>query len=560
MKFNKKLIISNTILFVAILLFINVFNMLFGAMNSVVGVTIITGALTLLQKDLTASPVENTINLIVINLFTGVMAYIASMNMWVGIPVNFIALFVVGYLFSSNLKVAVVIPFGLQYLFMLFTPVQGNELMFRMCGLIFGGFFMMALQFLANKNKLKKNFKIMIIAIIENLISDINTNNSSYGDITEKINKIKKIVYESRKKSFYICGIGKRVTNIIYLLERMNIIISENDMNFAKEEKIYLLNILSDLKEGILSETLDSIKIQKFEGVSKPKNSELIRCARSLAKEVKHLNGVKSSVDLQPIDIPEKFQIIKIMKENFKISSLRVSYGLRLAIVGAVSILIVDMFNIPEGKWIVYSIFSLTQPYAEASKIRARQRIEGTLIGAFIVVVSFAIIQDSSMRGMIILFAGYLNPYVKDYKKLIVLVTISAVASTVVSGGALGLAISRVLFVIFGAILSVIGSKFIIPFHIKDGNNEIKENYIKIIDTMKADIKEGTNENIIKSLYLLPAFFEEKMKTTNICEVELSDMNSFAKEKRKVLNEVYSKYYFADNSLDELDEMDFVLT
>ena len=560
MKLNKKLIISNTVLFIAILAFINVFNMFFGPANSVVGVTIITGALTLLQKDLTASPVENTINLIGINLFTGIMAYIASMNMWVGIPVNFIALFAIGYLFSSNLKVAVVIPFGLQYLFMLFTPVQGNDLMLRMCGLIFGGFFMMGLQFLANKNKLKKNFKNIIIEIMNDLIFSIENEKNKYDEINDKINKIKKIVYESRKKSFYICNTGKRVTNIIYLLERMNIIINENDINSDSDSKEYVLAMLKDLKDGITNENVELIKIEKFDGLSNPKNSELRRCIISLVKESKSLNGTKSNVDLQPFDIPEKFQIIKIMKDNFKLSSLRVSYGFRLAIVGAISILIVDMFNIPEGKWIVYSIFSLTQPYAETSKIRARQRIEGTLIGASIVVVSFILIKDSSMRGMIVLFAGYLNPYVKDYKKLIVLVTISAVASTVVSGGAMGLAISRVLFVIFGAMLSIAGSKLIIPFHIKDGNNEIKENYTKIIDTMNSDIEEGINENSIKSLYLLPAFFEEKFKATNICDVELSEVKGFADEKRKVLNEVYSKYYFTQNSSDEIDEADFALS
>ncbi|MGL5066215.1 MAG: FUSC family protein [Sarcina sp.] len=559
---DKKKIISNTILFVAIIAFINIFNMMFGEMNSVVGVTVITAALTLLQRDLTAAPVENLMNLIAINLFTGIFAYIASTNMWVGIPVNLIALFVLGYCFSSNLKTPVVIPFGLQYLFMLFTPVHGKEFSLRLAGLLFGAFFMMGLQLLANKNKIKKNFKAMLLGILSDFIEKLENGTECYESVTDKINKIKKIVYESRKKSFYICDEGKRVTNTISLLERINIIFEDRKLDEDVEFKNHMIESLKDLKVCIEKDKIDDMKFKVVEKQLPVEFAEVERCLNHLVEEVNGLSKTEPKADLHLYNIPEKFKTIKVMKDNFSIRSLRVSYALRLAIVGVISIFIVDYFKIPQGKWIVYTIFSLTQPYAESSKIRTRQRVEGTLIGAFLVVVAFTLVQDSALRGLVILLAGYLNPFAKDYKRLIVLVTVSAIASTALAGGTLELSLMRVVFVIFGGILAMLGSKFIIPYHLKDGNNEIKSGYIKIIETMKEDINESKDDNIVKSLYLLPAFFEDKFKATNIEEKELKSLAEFADNERRKLNEVYSRYYFMnkDEKEDKTNDFELVLS
>ncbi|WP_297522465.1 FUSC family protein [uncultured Clostridium sp.] len=552
---NKKNIVNNTILFVVIIAFINIFNMMFGDINSVVGVTVITSGLILLQRDLTGAPVENLINLIAINLFTGIFAYIASINLWIGIPINFIALFVVGYFFSSNLKEPVVIGFGLQYLFMLFTPVSGREFGLRLISLVFGAFFIMGLQLLANKNKLKKSFKSIFVGVLSDLISSLESEAKVYDSATEKINKLKKIVYEGRKKSFYLCDEGKRVTNIIYLLERLNIIFENKEDIQEGEFNKHVSKCLLNLKIGIENNDFSEIHVAYFEREISKENVRVIKSLKGLVDECSALSKVDSKVSLQVYNIPEKFKTIKVMKDNFSLESLKVSYALRLAIIGTISIFIVDFFKIPQGKWMVYTVFSLTQPYAESSKIRTRQRVEGTIIGAFIVLVAFTFIQDGALRGLVILLAGYLNPYAKDYKKVMILVTVSAVAAAAIEGGAIEFIMQRVLFVIAGALLAMLASKFIIPYHLKDGNDELKLGYLKVIKTMKEDIIENKDDNIVKSLYLLPAFLEDKFKSTNIDEKELELLAEFADKKRRAINEVYSIYYFMDGKENKELEM-----
>ena len=58
---DKKKIISTTIMFLAIVVSIVLFKMVFGEENSLVAVTGITAALSLLGMDYTINPIQNTI-------------------------------------------------------------------------------------------------------------------------------------------------------------------------------------------------------------------------------------------------------------------------------------------------------------------------------------------------------------------------------------------------------------------------------------------------------------------------------------------------------------------
>ena len=147
----RKKIITNTIIFVSIILFVTIFKSLFGEGNTLVGVTIITTALTFMEKDLTA----------------------AIQNIWIGILVNFLALFIIGYLFSYNLKRSLVVPFGLQYFFMLFYPAEGEVLFNRFLSLIFGSVFIMLIQFIFNKDKVFKAGSRILDSISDNILLKI---------------------------------------------------------------------------------------------------------------------------------------------------------------------------------------------------------------------------------------------------------------------------------------------------------------------------------------------------------------------------------------------------
>ena len=162
----KKKVISNTIIFLVILLFVKGFEVIFGSNNSLVGVTIIISILVLMQEDLTKNLSSNLIKLLFMNLISGVFSNIATNNMYLGLVLNFSILLLIGYSLTSKLNKVMVVPFGLQYLFMLYTPVEGSDFIKRLVGLATGAILIMLVQLVIYRVKIIRRLKIVRLKIL----------------------------------------------------------------------------------------------------------------------------------------------------------------------------------------------------------------------------------------------------------------------------------------------------------------------------------------------------------------------------------------------------------
>lgn len=308
---------SNTIMFIAVVVAITIFKSFFGNENSLVGVSIIISALVLLKSDLTKKPFRNLILLTTTSLILGLFSFWANINIYLGLVLNFVAMSGVGFLLSKNLTKKVIIPYGLQYLFMLYTPVTGDVFSKRVGALIFGAFFIVVINYI---------------------------------------------------------------------------------VNFKRDKT--------------------------------------------------------TEVD-QEIDIENKDDPIKDSKNIH----LRIRYAVRLGLMTALAAFITAYFNLSEGRWMAYTIFSVTELFPENTNLKVKQRVEGTIIGAIAVVIMFVIFSDINSRVLIMILAGYLNSFFDEYKHKMILVTISAIASVALSGGILIMALERIGFVIIGAMFAILGNK-----------------------------------------------------------------------------------------------------
>lgn len=315
-KFSSK-VKSNTIMFIAVVVAITIFKSFFGNENSLVGVSIIISALVLLKSDLTKKPFRNLILLTTTSLILGLFSFWANINIYLGLVLNFVAMSGVGFLLSKNLTKKVIIPYGLQYLFMLYTPVTGDVFSKRVGALIFGAFFIVVINYI---------------------------------------------------------------------------------VNFKRDKT--------------------------------------------------------TEVD-QEIDIENKDDPIKDSKNIH----LRIRYAVRLGLMTALAAFITAYFNLSEGRWMAYTIFSVTELFPENTNLKVKQRVEGTIIGAIAVVIMFVIFSDINSRVLIMILAGYLNSFFDEYKHKMILVTISAIASVALGGGILIMALERIGFVIIGAMFAILGNK-----------------------------------------------------------------------------------------------------
>ena len=123
---NKKKIITNTVIFIFVMIFILGFKAVFGTENTLIGVSSITATFMLLGRDFTGQPLKNTLMFIGINLLMGLGTAVADMNIWLAIPINFIVVYAFSYIFTYNLREPLYFPFGLQYVFLISSPVTGT--------------------------------------------------------------------------------------------------------------------------------------------------------------------------------------------------------------------------------------------------------------------------------------------------------------------------------------------------------------------------------------------------------------------------------------------------
>ena len=336
----KKKVISNTIIFLVILLFVKGFELIFGSNNSLVGVTIIISILVLMQEDLTKNLSSNLIKLLFMNLISGVFSNIATNNMYLGLVLNFIILLLIGYSLTSKLNKVMVVPFGLQYLFMLYTPVEGSDFTKRLVGLAIGAILIMLVQLVIYKGS--KNNKVED-SEIENNINNENKEENEYVRVFNKVN-------------------------------------------------------------------------------------------------IHHVRG---------------------------------AYAIRIALLTAIAVFIVDFFNLAQGRWIVYTIFSLTELYSEHCRVRSKQRLQGTVIGIIIIMLLFVVIKDNTIRGLIVLLGGYLDTYTTNYRDKIICVTMSVVASVSLTNGTITTAIERVGYICIGIILALLADKLVFNKKLECGDKLI---------------------------------------------------------------------------------------
>ena len=337
----KKKVISNTIIFLVILLFVKGFEVIFGSNNSLVGVTIIISILVLMQEDLTKNLSSNLIKLLFMNLISGVFSNIATNNMYLGLVINFSILLLIGYSLTSKLNKVMVVPFGLQYLFMLYTPVEGSDFTKRLVGLATGAILIMLVQLVIYRGS--KNNKKVEDSEVENTI---------------------------------------------------------NNENKEENEYIRVLN-------------------------------------------------------------------------KFNIHHVRGAYAIRIALLTTISVFIVDFFNLAQGRWIVYTIFSLTELYSEHCRVRSKQRLQGTVIGIIIIMLLFVVIKDNTIRGLIVLLGGYLDTYTTNYRDKIICVTMSVVASVSLTNGTITTAVERVGYIGIGIILALFADKLIFNKKLECGDKLI---------------------------------------------------------------------------------------
>lgn len=590
---DKKTITSKTILFVVIVVGIILFQQVFGAENTLIGVTIITAALMFMERDLTSNSFGYFLLFGVINIAQGLGAYYTSYNPIIGIFISFILLFVTGYIFTYSMRKPMYVAFGLQYLFMVFTPVTSQQLPMRLIALLFGAVFIMLMQIIANKNRLEKASKGILPCITEPLEKKIKLiiEGNYGGDYDEQIlNSIVKLsnsVQENRQDAFHITVEGKVNFNLSIALERINILVDRISEEYKKDSNrgstlyVDVMNCLGDIVGNLVidRDRIDKVQeevnridtfLQKYAVIYKSNGADTIVTKENMREILENLDFLKTTIEdvvntdkkkykrfVKRINVPKHYNISTILRRDFNHKSLKFSYAFRSALLMSIGIGIVGYFNLPEGKWLVFTLLAIIQPFKQDASTKSRRRIVGTLIGVIVFFIAFTLVSDMTMRSLMIMLAGYICSYQTDYSKQMIFTTFSALgAASLADGFSLELIISRLIYVVIGTGIAMIANKLILPYGVDDSTKYLMEIYNKIIDQIKKEISLADsgkgNIDIVRNLVMKVNILEGKVRNNLSIEdsesyQEHENIREILRKNRILINDLYDEYLGAYN-------------
>lgn len=565
----KKTIINNTITFVIVMFFVITFKSIFGEENTLIGVTTITATLMFLERDFTGSPLKNTLKFIGINLLIGMgTSLIVASNMWLGLIINFIVVFIFSYIFTYNLRQPLYVPFGLQYLFLLTTPVPTDRLDIRLLALIFGALIIMLVQLLFNKNKLATSGNKILVDVCESIENKVccikgkSNNYDSINNINSSIDEFRTIVYDKGESNYYLTKEAKIKLNISVALEGISRIL------YSDNNKLINLMILDTLEE-LVKVAKEVISINSKENKTIQLNSYNIKkllnyCQEHEINDLLNLQLLEGMIclddtleELTKLDIKQYNVVNKIgdkseifSKKNIKsflteTDSPKYCYGMRMAITMTIGLFFMEYFKLPEGRWILFTILSLTTPLYETSKHKIRYRIGSTLVGSVIIIILFSIFKTENIRLLIVMLAGYLQGYVNEYKYKIIFVTVSAIGAAVIVGNIQELTIERILMVAIGTIIAIIANKYLFPYNLEKSNEQLRKIYDASIKKMFKELRslvEGKNNpEFIKHLFVTISIIESKARMNKQIDKN-QNYNNIVNERRYLASNIYELY------------------
>ncbi|HFE9683169.1 TPA: FUSC family protein [Clostridium perfringens] len=523
----------------------------FGVENTIIGLIIAMASYAFLRLDLTSYPIYKSMIFLILNLFLAISAYISSINPFIGLIINFLILFTVSFIYTTEFKNVISYIFLLLYVYMWEYPISLDQLPRRLVAMGVGVFIIIGIHILFNRRNFKKNSNNIIIRSIRNIQREIShIINESYMEkeniyIDSELRKLLILIKGRNNNKFIGNNKDDIYFNIVLILERINSIINKvGKVNSKSKVVIEYLNSLNHDLENItlfLEGKVECINDEKYDlgkdfminSLAEKEYAFLEECTELkmlLEKNINNLYEYNKKKPRKRIKVKFNLKELLIGNSSLKMKHLRVSYSLKLAIAVSLIMFIVDLFKIPQGRWIVTSVYVVIQPYEEETLTKAIKRFKGTIIGVIIYISIFTFFPHIIPLELLLLILMFLYFVQKDYDKKVVCTALMTLSFGLSRSTVGSLAFYRFLFVIIGIGIALGVNKLIFPQSIKNSIYDLKERYLELTNKLLCELKsilykEEYKENTVK-LLLDCNFIESKLMENKLIaeNLELKDL------------------------------------
>lgn len=532
---------------------------LFGIKNMMLAFPIALTSTVLGRQNFHIKTINKSIRILLLELSIVIVSYLSSINMWIGIVVNFISIFLIMYTIVSPYDIGFYKPFIMLYVFTQYVTVSRSELPNRLLSVVFGCIIITLFSYIRKHNEkdmLINNVKSSLSIIKEQLSNVIE--NDYQENLSDKCSKMMRAlaykVYITRYKRFLTTKLGKIQFRLFIYIEYLNLYIKGleskyKDSDISKKDIKELINLINKVisycKNKITIDSLyDEIKYikEKLEG-----NSSYIKDGFIIIfKIINNLSEISKMSDEEVNTVYTEWERTKYdkrlysFKAYFKKDSIRFKFAIRMAITLTVSLFAAEILGFHKVIWAVITIMSIMQPYYEDTISNVKGRIKGNAIAILITGILINIINNKIFTIVILIIALYLLYAFKKYSRISLYAGIASICLSSLSENINKLIFYRVGYLIVGVIVVLLANKYIFPYKLDDGIRQLEEKINRYTSYLQEHYKEyisgvkKENDHEIRDLIIHITLLSQKLYLRNL-EYGEENIEKFIRENNNLV-------------------------
>lgn len=516
---DKKLILISLSKAIFTVCMIVLYKVLFGSENISIGLMVAFSVIAFLKLDFSLYPLYKGTVFSALSFFLLIMSFLAGLNPFLGLIINIFTIFTVSYLYMKESKNMVSYLFLFIYIYMVSINVPVELLPKRFLSLMFGVLIIVISQLLFNKNKFNKKSSVLLLNGLSNIKNGVTAllDNKEYDAsiLNNKMRELLNLIDEQNSSIFFSTILFKHYFNIAISLERLAININK-------------INLIADLnvKHSFLNDL--NAEISNLINIISKNNSNTIDFSLKYKEDFKSYPVLKECYDLLNIlntnflflsDYKHKIKItlkaINLKKKNININSLDCNFSIKVALAVSIPLFFIELFNIPNGKWIIITIYVLLQPLSDDTIIKTKKRIKGTIIAVSVFILIFRILNINIPEPLFLFVIMFFYFYAKDYYIKVIFTSLLAL-SVNLSNYSLGiLSTTRFTFIIVGSIIALLVNKYLLPYTKVHHTNSLKDKYLILSNSLTKElcnlVDGNINEDNLIRLALYSNLIESKL-------------------------------------------------
>lgn len=559
---------------------------LFGEKNIMLAFPIALTSAVLGRQNFKVKTFNKTIRIILIDLIIVTLAYISRLNIFIGIFINFISIFLIMYTITSPYDPTFYKPFIMLYAFTQYAWVPLNKMPARYLSVIFGVLIIVICNKIVNeineKSLLGKSIYKALSLISEGL-KDILEGNYTKKKELECTNIMRALaykVYVSRYKDYLTTNLGQIQFKIFMDIEHLNLFLRKIEEGYShkditKREIEELISLVEQIKkfsngninvEQVVNET--NRYVNKYIKEAKY-GYEISVILINLSKNINSLNAV----DRREINkVYEKWQRSYLdktrytFKEYFRKDSIRFKFAMRMAITLTLSLFVGEILGFYKIIWAIITIMSVIQPYYEDTLKKTKDRVVGNTIAIIFTGVAINLIDNKFVTIAILIASLYLLYAFKEYHKISLFAAIASISVSSLSNNINELLLYRIAYVIVGVLIVIIANKYIFPYKLQDGIRQLEEKVKRYNEMLlkegKLYLQDEGDIHIVRDIIIHLTLMNQKLYLRNIqygdenVDIFIDDNTYFAIEVGYSILMSYGKSKeFKEKKLEEISKL-----